>query len=399
MPTFPTPFYALLFLFLFLLTPLAHADCECGYTVSSALYTDLLETDFLHLPNITLDTDWEPQNYTVSPAAARGPYGKNATIGNVIANPLQNNNSWAGEGVLGGDPGLQLWVRGGTPANGLIPMAEVASAREDMLYGSFRAAMKLTGTSGTCGAFFWVHLPIFPSHSISVPSLTMISEHQFYNNTQEIDFEFLSRQFISTNNTYPVNLVLQSPASAAAGFNAADTPTFTLYRLPFAPDTAYHEYRFDWSPSSVDFYADSVLLTTMNVSVPSTAGSIHLSQWSNGDPTWSGGPPSQDAVVTVEYFKGYFNSSNPSRQKDWTLRCKDPSAVNATCPVPNQTVAPDGNSSANTFFFSKEANMTVNQTVYGTKESGTVGSAMGKVEWALGGVVVLVGVVIVGILD
>ena len=165
MSTFPTPFYALLFLFLFLLlllTPLAHADCECGYTVNSALYTDLLETDFLHLPNITLDTDWQPQNYTVSPAAARGPYGKNATIGNVIANPLQNNNSWAGEGVLGGDPGLQLWARGGTPANGLIPMAEVASAREDMLYGSFRAAMKLTGTSGTCGAFFWVHLPHLP---------------------------------------------------------------------------------------------------------------------------------------------------------------------------------------------------------------------------------------------
>ncbi|KAI4129088.1 MAG: hypothetical protein LQ347_003913, partial [Umbilicaria vellea] len=141
MSTFLT-FTLLLLLFL---APRAHANCECGYTVNATLYTDLLETDFLHLPNITLDTDWELQNYTVSAADARGPYGKNATLGNVVANPLKDNTSWTGHGILGGDPGLQLWVRGGIPSDGLIPMAELASTREDMLYGSFRASLKLTG--------------------------------------------------------------------------------------------------------------------------------------------------------------------------------------------------------------------------------------------------------------
>ena len=133
------------------------ADCECGYTVNSTLYTDLIETDFLHLPNISADTDWQPQNYTTTSEAARGPYGKNASLTNVVTNPLESKYDWAGNGTQGGDAGLQIIVRGGEPANGLIPMGELATARKDLMYGTFRVGMKTTGLSGTCGAFFWVH--------------------------------------------------------------------------------------------------------------------------------------------------------------------------------------------------------------------------------------------------
>ena len=147
--------FASLFLSL-LLAEFVHSDCECGYTVNSTLYTDLLETDFLHLTNITTDTDWQPQNYTVTPELARGPYGKNASLANVVANPLQSQYDWAGNGVNGGDAGLQIIVRGGVPQDGLIPMGELATTRRDMLQGTFRAGMKVTATSGTCGALFWV---------------------------------------------------------------------------------------------------------------------------------------------------------------------------------------------------------------------------------------------------
>ena len=133
------------------------ASCECGYTLNTSLYTDLLESDFLHLPNITKDTDWQPQNYTVTAANARGPYGKNASLTNVLANPLKSQYDWAGEGANGGDAGLQLFVRGSIPQDGLVPMAEIASLRSDLWFGTFRVGMKTTKTSGTCGAFFWVH--------------------------------------------------------------------------------------------------------------------------------------------------------------------------------------------------------------------------------------------------
>ena len=136
--------------------PSVLANCECGYTVNSALYTDLIETDFLHLADITGDTDWQPQNYTVTPKLARGLFGKNASVSNVVANPLKSLYDWAGNGGNGGDGGLHLFVRGGVPQDGVIPIAEGATARIDMLYGSFRAGMKATGTPGTCGAFFWV---------------------------------------------------------------------------------------------------------------------------------------------------------------------------------------------------------------------------------------------------
>lgn len=137
-----------------------NADCECGYSYSinstTHVFTELLESDFLHLANISLDTDWTRQGFNITPAVSRGPYGESLQISNVISNPLSNNFSYSGPSQLGGDAGLQLYVMGGIPNDGLVPVAEVDSVREDMQWGSYRAAMKLTLIPGTCGAFFWV---------------------------------------------------------------------------------------------------------------------------------------------------------------------------------------------------------------------------------------------------
>lgn len=348
------------FLTTLLLAPRVHANCECGYTLNSTLYTDLIETDFLHLANITTDTDWQPQNYTVTPALARGTYGKNASLSNIYANPLKSKYDWAGDGANGGDAGLQLFVRGGIPQDGLIPMAELATARSDLLYGTYRVGMKATAISGTCGAFFWVL-------TLPLDTMTSADHAKYFNDTQEIDMEFLSKEFNASSD--PVNLVLQSAESEQAGFNAANTSTFQVHQLHFNPSDAFHEYRFDWSPDAVSFYADGVALDTMTEAVPSSPGHVTLSHWSTGNPDWSAGPPTSDAILTVEYFKGYFNSSDPKRQQDWSKRCKDPSAVNATCPIAEVSEAPNGNVSAKTFFFSMQKNETVNQTVSGSKKS------------------------------
>ena len=177
--------------------------------------------------------------------------------------------------------------------------------------------------------------------------------------------EFLSKQMNETSS--PVNLVLQSPQSANQGFSAQGTGGFVNQQLPYQPDEGFHEYRFDWSPTAVDFYADGVLLQTLTKSVPDAPGHITLSHWSNGDPGWSAGPPVSDAILTVEYVKGYFNSSDPKRQEDWKSRCPSTTTVNSTCAVPEIKEAPNGNSSAHTFFFSQETNMTTNQTIGGEK--------------------------------
>jgi hypothetical protein len=143
-----------------LLSPIAKADCQCGYSLainsSSYVFTDLLESDFPHLADVSLDTDWSRQGYNVSATVSRGQYGESFRIVNVMSNPLADNFSYTGPSYRGGDAGLQLYVRGGIPSDGFVPVAQINSVREDMLWGSYRASIKLTDVPGTCAAFFWV---------------------------------------------------------------------------------------------------------------------------------------------------------------------------------------------------------------------------------------------------
>lgn len=98
---------------------------------------------------------WRVQEYNVSATDARGPFGKRFLVENVETNPVKNSGAWSGESAHGGDAGLQLWVRG-DHSRGFVGGAEMASVRNDSLYGTFRVGMKLSNQTGTCGAFFWV---------------------------------------------------------------------------------------------------------------------------------------------------------------------------------------------------------------------------------------------------
>ncbi|KAF2398822.1 concanavalin A-like lectin/glucanase [Trichodelitschia bisporula] len=268
--------------FFFLRIPLIFAQCECGFSVNAtdapqhAFFTDSLVTDFTKgLPR----SEWVAQNYSVPhDTESRGPYGKNASVSNVVDTP----------------DGVQLWVR--APEGSSVGMAELVSARYDMHYGSFRARMKLANTNGSCGSFFFYH-----------------------NDTQEIDMEFLYREYNQADGM--VNLVIQSPESQAQGYNARNTPGFDQHPLPFRPDLDWHEYRFDWTPSEVAFYGDNSLLHVMTEAIPNTPGKLMLNHWSNGDPGWSGGPPDVDTAFTVSHLHAYFNSSDSKRRAAYKKRC------------------------------------------------------------------------------
>jgi hypothetical protein len=140
-----------------------------------------------------------------------------------------------------------------------------------------------------------------------------------------------------------VNLVIQSRDAAMNGYDASQTGTYKTVNLTFDPSKAFHEYRFDYLPGKVYFYADSQLLAEMEgKAIPDSAGHLILQHWSNGNPKWSGGPPKEAATVTVSYVKAYFNSSDEYRQGAWQSQCKDVTATR--CLVPNVTAvnATDG---------------------------------------------------------
>jgi len=122
------------------------ADCECGYSTSidgaSHVFTDLIETDFTKVQDIADDTDWRRQAFNVTSERARGQFGEMFNVDNVAPGGSSMD-------------GLELTVTG-TNVEGMVPVAEIDSDRADLLWGTFRASMKLTSTPGTCAAFFWV---------------------------------------------------------------------------------------------------------------------------------------------------------------------------------------------------------------------------------------------------
>lgn len=152
-------------LLLALLACLAAADCECGFITNSntetnqLLFTNMLESKFFELRNISRDGTWKRQQYNVSARAGRGEYGKTFAVGNVYSVAADGGGeSAASNGDDDGNDGVALVV-GSTVANEAIPVAELDSARSDMHHGSYRAGMKLTPVNGTCAAFFWVCFP------------------------------------------------------------------------------------------------------------------------------------------------------------------------------------------------------------------------------------------------
>ncbi|KAM4055378.1 glycosyl hydrolases family 16 domain-containing protein [Hirsutella rhossiliensis] len=203
---------------------LAAALCECGYSAEGSeddngpwLFTDMLESDFTNVPNVSGLQSWVPQQFNVSAKAGRGRYGKAFSPGNIASHPkakLGEEKPAAADAV-----GVELRV-GSAVANGAIPVAEIDSAALDMHYGSYRAGMKLTAVHGTCAAFFW-----------------------YFNDTQEIDMEFLSQDYNHERRLYPVNLVIQSQKSMKAGYDASRTDSFQRVNLTFDPTDGFHEYR------------------------------------------------------------------------------------------------------------------------------------------------------------
>jgi hypothetical protein len=153
---------ALTLLLLSLLGISVHADCECGYAVtddrgdSRHVFTDLIESDFAALPDISINTDWARQAFNMTATTARGKSGEMFTVEDVSTSTHSGTaNTGAGAANNVEDAGLQLVVRA-TQVDDMIPGAEIDTTRLDVWWGTFRASMKLTAVSGTCAAFFWV---------------------------------------------------------------------------------------------------------------------------------------------------------------------------------------------------------------------------------------------------
>ncbi|KAM3551332.1 hypothetical protein ARSEF4850_007925 [Beauveria asiatica] len=113
-------------------------------------------------------------------------------IGGVVDTGSPKNDGCANNGA----DGITLHV-GGQLSDGAVTAAEMATSPDNMAWGSYRCGMRLSA---------------------------------FFNDTQEIDIELLSREFDFENNVYPVNLVMHNGnALWSGGPPTVDSPIVVSY--------------------------------------------------------------------------------------------------------------------------------------------------------------------------
>ncbi|KAI8373567.1 concanavalin A-like lectin/glucanase domain-containing protein [Choanephora cucurbitarum] len=188
---------------------------------------------------------------------------------------------------LSADNGIVLSVE--KDSYGKYSSASIGTKRDDFLYGTFRAKLKTSNVPGTVAAFFY-----------------------YRNNTSEIDVEMLSR----LNNPYMSYFSVQPQVYESNG--QASPLTNNKHPLSYNPTEDYHTYRFDWTPGSVRFYVDDEFVNELTTNVPNSPGRILLNHWTDGNPNFSGGPPTETAELTLSKLNIFFNSS----ESDNSLQCQ-----------------------------------------------------------------------------
>ncbi|KAK2612969.1 hypothetical protein QQS21_001080 [Conoideocrella luteorostrata] len=283
----------------------------------SLLFTDTLATEFSTARDFMHSTDWVRQQFNVSAKAGQGKFGKTFLPENVFIEPASETIGGELKEDTGGQKALAFRVGCQLTEAGTVTAAEIDTSRRDMFWGSYRVVMRLSSVHGTCAAFFW-----------------------YLNDTQEIDMEFLSREFDQAREIFPVNLVIHSRSTMRDGYDASKSGTLQKVNLTFDPTSGFHEYRFDYLAGRVFFFADGQPLGEMNGNdVPSNGGHLILQHWSNGNSLWSGGPPSLDAVALVRSVRAYFNSSDPTQIAERNKACADYNWKESTCEISNVTQA------------------------------------------------------------
>ena len=195
-------------------------------------------------------------------------------------------------------PYLSLTVPGGQSAFP-ISSAQIATTATNILHASVRTTGILSSEPGTCQSSFF-----------------------YRSDSQEIDIEFLSNRSAASNalnslpnqggasswtNQQKKRLPLHYTNQAV---NRSVPETTAFGPSPVGWDDEEHEYRVDWVAGAVSFWVDGVQQDEFSSNVPTEAGSWLWSNWANGDPGWTTGPPVRNSVFKIRAIEMYYNTTD-----------------------------------------------------------------------------------------
>ncbi len=160
---------------------------------------------------------------------------------------------------------------------------EVTSKRNDFLYGSYRASIKVCNISGSVIGWF-VYKDGIPGDG----------------NLHEIDVEYL------TENLSQIHFTLHHDEY---------TTEHQVKPVSFDPAADFHEYRFDWYVDKVEYFIDSEHVATLTTKVPDAACTIMLNHWSKNLANWGGPAPTEDTYMYIDYMHYYSDPTAVTMQE------------------------------------------------------------------------------------
>ncbi|ODO01647.1 hypothetical protein I350_06471 [Cryptococcus amylolentus CBS 6273] len=184
--------------------------------------------------------------------------------------------------IIDGD--MVLTVPGGQSVGGEVTAAEV-TFREVVGGGVFTMEAQLDGGAGTCQSIF-----------------TYTQSTDVGNDEQDIEMLGQSLLSSASNGAEPgIQLTNWDPTNA--GENEEKSTAF-----PDDPTTAYHNYTIGWLPGGTKYYYDGQELEGPSKYASVNPSNLIINNWSNGDASFTAGPPSADVSLRVKSVTFYYQS-------------------------------------------------------------------------------------------
>lgn len=259
--------------------------CDCGFRDANdptkSFFTSYLFVNFTSITSHDLLTLFANASYQIKPP-------NSAYIRDFTPNQVHLSTS-----------GLELTAS--PPIKGKkVPCGQIFSKSATLFHGSYQAQIRIKKIPGTVTGFF-----------------------SYKDDNSEIDMEYLSAWYNSTLQ-YSVKPQIYLDNGSP---NSSTYQLDTWNEKSTSFDKDFHDWSFIWLPHEVKYGLDADWSKSITTNVPKKPGRVALTQWSDGDPTFSKGPVMQDSTVTISILQAVYNDSNAS-----PLTCKNSTTV---CTIKN----------------------------------------------------------------
>jgi hypothetical protein len=258
-------------------TALEVTECSCGFQDerTASFYTDSIVLYFNETDNI------DPAAFLAQDFSHKKEQGWNSLfrVGASADNARITNSTDNGTSVQA----LEM-VLDATDDDHLVVGAHLQSARRDIQYGVFEAAMKPAGkwTGGT-----------------------VLSFGVNFNRSQGAEVDFM-------NSDRPSDAQVANLINGEWPSPDRITNFTTMEAAGVQPWTSFTDVRFSWNKTAVAFDVANNMtrLVTKKSDIPAAGQALVIKTWSTGDSTFGEGPPLRNATHgDVLYVRTFFNST------------------------------------------------------------------------------------------